>query len=158
MHLSGEGDGIAGARAQTGYGMLLSLLLRPVLLIFGLFACIALLYILGWFIDQTLGTTLQNPPNSVFECLGLIVLYVVAVIALATLCLRTITLIPDMAFGWIDVALGNVAGSAEDEAGAGLKGGGRGMPGGADRSVAFAGTVGGKFRQWRRNRDNRRNP
>ena len=157
MHLSGEGDGIAGARAQTGYGMLLSLLLRPVLLIFGLFACIALVYILGWFIDQTLGTTLQNPPNSVFECLGLIVLYVVAVIALATLCLRTITLIPDMAFGWIDVALGSVAGSAEDEAGAGLKGGGRGVPGMGDKAVGVARPVGKKIGEWWRNRKNRGN-
>ena len=93
-----------------------------------------------------------------FECLGLIVLYVVAVIALATLCLRTITLIPDIAFHWIDVALGNVAGSAEAEAGAGLKGGGRGVPGGADRSVAFAGTVGNTVRDRWRNRKNRGHP
>ena len=157
MHLSGEGDGISGVRAQTGYGLLLSLLLRPVLLIFGLFAGIALVYILGGFIDQTLGTTLQNPPNSVFECLGLIVLYVVAVIALATLCLRTITLIPDMAFGWIDVALGNVAGSAEAEAGAGLKGGGRGVPGMGDKAVGVARPVGKKIGEWWQNRKNRGN-
>lgn len=154
MHLSGEGDGISGARAQSGYGLLLSLLLRPVLLIFGLLACIALLYVLGWFIEQTLGTTLQNPPNSVFECLGLIVLYVMMVITLATLCLRTITLIPDIAFHWIDVALGNVTASADAEAGAGLQGGGRGVQGGADRSVAFAGAVGNQVRHWRRNRKN----
>jgi hypothetical protein len=83
VHLSGAGDGIAGSRAQSGYGLLLALLLRPVLLVFGLYAAIALLYVLGGFVDQTLGTTLQNPPNSVFECIGLILMYVIAVIALA---------------------------------------------------------------------------
>ena len=53
QHLSGDGDGIAGARAQTGYGLLLAVLLRPALLVFGLYAAIALLYVLGWFVDQT---------------------------------------------------------------------------------------------------------
>ena len=82
MHLSGEGDGISGARAQSGYGLLLSLLLRPVLLVFGLYAAIALLYVLGWFIEQTLGTTLKNPPNSLFESIGLILIYMVAIVML----------------------------------------------------------------------------
>ena len=154
MHLSGEGDGIGGSRAQSGYGLLLALLLRPVLLVFGLYAAIALLYVLGGFVEQTLGTTLQNPPNSVFEAIGLIAMYVIAVIALATLCLRTITLVPELAFRWIDVAVGDGAGSAHAEAEAGLNAGGRGVPGLGDRAVAVAGTVGDKFRQWRRDRNN----
>ena len=156
MHLSGEGDGIAGSRAQSGYGLLLALLLRPVLLVFGLYAAIALLYVLGWLVDQTLGTTLQNPPNSVFEAIGLIAMYVILVIALATLCLRTITLVPEMAFRWIDVAVADFAGSAQDAADSGLRAGGRGVPGGADRSVAFAGAVGNKVRDWLRNWQNNR--
>ena len=158
MHLSGEGEGISGTRAQSGYGLLLSLLLRPVLLVFGLYAAIALLYVLGWLVDQTLGTTLQNPPNSVFEAIGLIAMYVIVVIALATLCLRAITLIPELAFRWIDVAVSDFAGSAQDAADSGLRGGGRGVPGLGDRSVAFAGTVGDKFREWWRDRKNRGNP
>jgi len=148
MHLSGEGDGISGARAQSGYGLLLALLLRPVLLVFGLYAAIALLYILGWFINQTLGTTLQNPPNSVFESMGLISMYVLLVIVLGSLCLRVITLVPELAFQWIDVALGNLAAPAQDAAATGLRAGGRGIPGGTDRLVNGAGALG----PWWRNR------
>jgi conjugal transfer/type IV secretion protein DotA/TraY len=158
MHLSGEGEGISGARAQSGYGLLLSLLLRPVLLVFGLYAAIALLYILGWFVEQTLGTTLQSPPNSVFECLGLIVMYVIVVIALATLCLRAITLVPELAFHWIDVVLSNAAAPAQDAAETGLKGGGRGILGAGDRAVGVAGAAGRKIGDWWRNRRNRGNP
>ena len=156
MHLSGEGDGISGSRAQSGYGLLLALLLRPVLLVFGLYAAIALLYVLGWFVDQTLGTTLQNPPNSVFECVGLILMYVIAVIALATLCLRTITLVPELAFRWIDVAVGDLSGSAHAEAEAGLNAGGRGVPGLGDRAVGAARPVGKKIGEWLRNWQNNR--
>ncbi|MEI2744784.1 MAG: DotA/TraY family protein [Ottowia sp.] len=152
MHLSGDGDGIAGARAQTSYGLLLAVLLRPVLLVFGLLAAIALLYALGWLVDQTLGTALQNPPNGVFEAIGLIAMYVILIVVLATLCLRAITLVPELAFGWIDVAVSDFAGSARDAADAGLKSGGRGTQGMGDRSVAFAGTVGNKVRDWWRNR------
>ena len=148
MHLSGEGEGISGSRAQSGYGLLLALLLRPVLLVFGLYAAIALLYVLGWFVDQTLGTTLQNPPNSVFEAIGLIAMYVIAVIALATLCLRTITLVPELAFRWIDVAVGDLAGSAQDAAEAGLNAGGRGVPGLGDRAVGAARPVGQMIGKW----------
>ena len=149
MHFSGEGDGISGSRAQSGYGVLLSLLLRPVLLVFGLFASITLLYILGWFINGTFGTTLQNPPNSVFESLGLILIYVLAIITLATLCLRVITRVPELAFQWIDVVVGHVAGSAQAEAETGLRSGGRGISGGADRMVNGAGAFG----QWWRHRE-----
>ena len=156
MHLSGEGDGIGGSRAQSGYGLLLALLLRPVLLVFGLYAAIALLYVLGGFVEQTLGTTLQNPPNSVFECVGLILMYVIAVSALATLCLRTITLVPELAFRWIDVAVGDGAGSAHAEAEAGLNAGGRGVPGLGDRAVSAARPVGQKIGEWWRNWQNNR--
>ena len=149
MHLSGEGDGISGARAQSGYGRLLALLLRPVLLVFGLYAAIALLYVVGWFVEQTFGATLKNPPNSVFESLGLIVMYVLAIVALATLCLRTIVWVPELAFHWIDVALGHVGASAQVEAETGLRSGGRGIPGGMDRTVGAAGAVG----HWWRNRN-----
>ena len=150
MHLSGEGDGISGARAQSGYGRLLSLLLRPVLLVFGLYAAIALLYVVGWFVEQTFGTTLQNPPNSVFESLGLIVMYVLAIVALATLCLRTIARVPELAFHWIDVVLSHVGASAQAEAETGLRAGGRGIPGSGDRLVNVAGPVGRKLREWLR--------
>ena len=156
VHLSGEGDGIAGSRAQTGYGLLLALLLRPALLVFGLYAAIALLYVLGWFVDQTLGTTLQNPPNGVFEAIGLILMYVIAVIALATLCLRTITGVPELAFRWIDVAVADLAGSAQDAADAGLRAGGRGVPGLGDRAVGAARPVGQKIGAWWRNWQNNR--
>ncbi len=148
MHLSGEGDGISGARAQAGYGRLLALLLRPVLLVFGLYAAIALLYVLGWFVEQTFGTTLQNPPNSVFESLGLIVMYVLAIVTLATLCLRTITGVPELAFHWIDVVLGHSGASAQAAAETGLRAGGRGIPGGMERTVGAVGAVG----HWWRNR------
>ena len=146
MHLSGEGDGLSGARAQSGYGRLLALLLRPVLLVFGLYAAIALLYVVGWFVEQTFGATLQNPPNSVFESLGLIVMYVLAIVTLATLCLRTIVWVPELAFHWIDVALGHVGASAQVEAETGLRSGGRGIPGGMDRTVGAAGAVGHGWR------------
>jgi conjugal transfer/type IV secretion protein DotA/TraY len=153
MHLSGEGAGISGARAQSGYGLVLSLLLRPVLLTFGLFASIALLYVLGGFIDQTLGTTLQNPPNSVFESIGLIAIYVIVIVSLAGLCLRTITLVPQLAFAWIDVLLDTSASGSEAEAGDRLKGGGGGVPGAADRSVPVARGIGRRFGAWRRKRN-----
>ena len=154
MHLSGDGDGIAGARAQTGYGLLLAVLLRPVLLVFGLLAAIALLYALGWLVDQTLGTALQNPPNGVFEAIGLIAMYVILIVVLATLCLRAITLVPELAFHWIDVAVSDFAGAARDAADASLKGGGRGVPGMGDRAVNAARPVGQKIGEWWRGRKN----
>ncbi len=158
IHLSGAGDGIAGDRAQTGYGLLLALLLRPALLVFGLLAAIALLHVLGWFVDQTLGTALQNPPNGVFEAIGLIAIYAILIVVLATLCLRTITLIPELAFGWIDVAVANLAGTAREAADAGLKSGGRGVPGMGDKAVGAMRPVGRKIGEWWRGRNNRGNP
>ena len=150
MHLSGEGDGISGARAQSGYGLLLSLLLKPVLLVFGLFASIALLYVLGWFINATVGTTFKTPPNSVFEALGLVTIYILLVISLATLCLRMISLVPELAFRWIDVVVGSsFVGSALQEVEGGVRGISRNVAGGGERAAALTGELGARFRRWR---------
>ncbi|MBL8260045.1 MAG: DotA/TraY family protein [Candidatus Competibacteraceae bacterium] len=147
MHLSGEGEGISGARGQSGYGLLLSLLLKPVLLVFGLFAAISLIYILGWFINATIGTTLKNPPNSVFECVGLIAVYVLAVVSFGTLCLRIISMIPEMAFLWIDIRVGSsFVGSALESAEGGLRGGGRALGNGGGPLAKTTGEMGHRTR------------
>ncbi|MGB4946985.1 MAG: DotA/TraY family protein [Candidatus Competibacter denitrificans] len=150
MHLSGEGDGISGARAQSGYGLLLSLLLKPVLLVFGLIASIALLYVLGWFIQATIGTTLLNPPNSVFEAVGLMTVYILLVIGLATLCLRMISLVPELAFRWIDIVVGSsFVGAGLQEVESGARGLGRGLASGSTHAVSTTGQIGHWYRHKR---------
>jgi len=56
----------------------------------------------------------EAPTNGVFEAIGLIAMYAILIVVLATLCLRAITLIPELAFHWIDVAVSDFAGSARD--------------------------------------------
>jgi conjugal transfer/type IV secretion protein DotA/TraY len=157
MHLSGEGDGISGARAQSGYGLLLSLLLKPVLLVFGLVASMALLYVLGWFVNATMGTTFKNPPNSVFEAVGLATIYILLVISLATLCLRVISLVPELAFRWIDVVVGSsFVGAGLQDVESGVKGLGRGLASGGERAAAVTGEIGQRYRH-RKDQGTKRN-
>jgi len=147
MHLSGDGDGMSGTRAQSGYGLLLSLLLKPVLLVFGLFASITLLYVLGWFINATIGTTLKNPPNSLFEGVGLATIYTLLVISLATLCLRLISLIPELAFRWIDVVVGSsFVGAGLQDVDSGSRGVGQSVSGSGQRVASATGEWGHRWR------------
>jgi len=74
-----EGEGLIG-RAASGYPILMTLILYPILMVVGLIAGMALVRVGGWFINATLWTAL-NDMNAdgvnVFSLLGDLVVYAI---------------------------------------------------------------------------------
>lgn len=109
-----EGDGIMGA-AKPAYMLLLSLTLRPVLMVFGIICSMLMLQPLGSFINQVVidALTVSNTGGGVHWMLvavGGVMIYAVLLIALVNRLFALIHGIPDHVLRWISVSDSKLAG------------------------------------------------
>lgn len=158
MHLHPNGDDLTG-RGGNGYTMLLGLLLRPALLIFGFIASIAMSAVLGEFINkvyfQVFAFSGQNV-NGIMAFISLIagvVIYAVIMFAFVNKTHAIMHIIPDELLKWIGGggdALGSYAKEMTSgaERGAGSAAASAGVGGFIGAGIGRkAGEVGGKIKE-----------
>jgi hypothetical protein len=118
-HMAPDGDGVVG-RGGQGYMLVLSLTLRPPLMILGLACSISLMKPIGYFVNSTfLGAFAMgvNPgPLAITQAIAGCVLYAVVMVGVVHRVFTLIHLVPDRILRWIGGGgneLGDQAGSLE---------------------------------------------
>lgn len=117
MHLHPNGDDLTG-RGGNGYMLVLSLLLRPVLMIFGLIASIVISSVIGEFINKTFFEVFSNNIRlsgtaAFFSLVAGSILYLVIMTTFIRKTFGIMHQLPDQLLKWIgggDQALGQFAG------------------------------------------------
>lgn len=103
-HMAPDGDGVVG-RGGQGYMLVLSLVLRPPLMIIGLVCAISLMKPLGYFINSTfLGAFAigVNPgPAALTQLIAGCILYVVVMVSVIHRVFTLIHYVPDRILRWI---------------------------------------------------------
>ncbi|MCL2468759.1 MAG: DotA/TraY family protein [Alphaproteobacteria bacterium] len=109
-HINPYGEGLAGQYGKYGYSVAMQLLLRPVLMIFGLIvgyllftATLFFLNDIFYFATQSVFTQ-QNEVIAIIAKLVYSIIYCVLAVILANQCFRTIGLFPDVALSWLGMA------------------------------------------------------
>lgn len=161
MHLHPGGQGFVADRAANGYSLVLSLLLRPVLMVFGLMASLVISSVIGEFINKTyFQIFVQNTGSaSGFTALSSLaigtILYVVIMFIFIRKCFGIIHQLPDQMLQWFGgqgSSLGQFAGefaSAADKGGAAAAAAGSAI--GSAGAGAASGSLGAVFRYNDRN-------
>lgn len=117
MHLTANGDDMVGSGGQ-GYRLVLSLMLRPVLMIFGLIAAFVVINVLGQLVTQVffgVFAVAQSDSGAFIKLVGLIVAPIMYAFAMYQVIIRSfhlIHMIPDELLKWFGgggTQLGNMA-------------------------------------------------
>jgi conjugal transfer/type IV secretion protein DotA/TraY len=126
MHLSPHGDDMVGTGSQ-GYRLVLSLMLRPVLMIFGLIASFVIIQVVGQLLAEIFSGVFalgQVDSNIFIKIIGLLIIsplmYAVAMFVLIKKSFSMIHVIPDEMMNWFGGGgpqLGNFANTVGGEQG-----------------------------------------
>ncbi|MGE4351929.1 MAG: DotA/TraY family protein, partial [Bdellovibrionales bacterium] len=105
-HIEPQGEGLAGKRAAYGYSVLTQLILRPVLMIFGLIVghllfIVTLAFLNDAFIFAVKGTGTFSQGLDVIGKIVYTAIYAGIVLILANQCYSTIGLFPQVALRWL---------------------------------------------------------
>ncbi|ONU48841.1 DotA/TraY family protein [Burkholderia cenocepacia] len=155
MHLHPNGDDLTG-RGGNGYSLVLSLLLRPVLMVFGMEAAIVISAVIGEFINKTFFEVFaQNTGTftgwSEITALAMgTTVYCIVMFIFIKKCFGIIHQLPDQMLQWIGGGGSQLGQFAGEFAHAQEKGGAAGAAGGgfAASSIAKVGAAGaGKIKQ-----------
>lgn len=126
MHLAPDGDGVAGQGGQ-GYMLVMSLVLRPVLMILGLVASMVLVYPIGTLFNQVFaavfGMTNGNNLVGVFGLFALFSIYTMTMVAMIHKTFSLIHFLPDTILRWAGGGSDTVLGSNASELEHGARGG-----------------------------------
>lgn len=126
MHLAPDGDGVAGQGGQ-GYMLVMSLVLRPVLMILGLVASMVLIYPIGTLFNQVFaavfGMTNGNNLVGVFGLFALFSIYTMTMVAMIHKTFSLIHFLPDTILRWAGGGSDTVLGSNASELEHGARGG-----------------------------------
>ncbi len=126
MHLAPDGDGVAGQGGQ-GYMLVMSLVLRPVLMILGLVASMVLIYPIGTLFNQVFaavfGMTNGNNLVGVFGLFALFSIYTMTMVAMIHKTFSLIHFLPDTILRWAGGGADTVLGSNASELEHGARGG-----------------------------------
>lgn len=120
VHLHPDGDGVVG-RGGTGYSLVLSLTLRPALMIMGFIAALTIMPILGGIVNETFGGAFSMMAGDSFigliEGLAVIGLYAYMMILVVRKSMSLIHILPDEVMKWIGAHSGqNMSGYATSAA------------------------------------------
>ena len=103
-HLAPDGDGVVG-RGGQGYMLVLSLTLRPALMVIGFVAAVILMKPIGYFINSTFfGAFISNVSpgwNSLAQVVTGCVIYTMLMVSVITRVFALIHVIPDRLLRWI---------------------------------------------------------
>ena len=117
MHLQMDGNGIAG-RGASGYGIILSLALRPILMTIGFAAAMGsatpLIKIFNTMFFAAVANNFDDP-NGILLQIAMFCVYVVAMVAIVHKLFALIHIIPEIVMRWIGGAGGDSHGSSSAE-------------------------------------------
>ena len=105
MHLSPHGDDLTGSGAQ-GYKLVLSLLLRPVLMVFGLIAALTMITVIGQMVNKIFFNTFllsQQDSSFMVMLIGMLaapLLYFGFMYTVITKIMSVIHIVPDQMLNW----------------------------------------------------------
>ncbi len=100
MHAAGEGEGLAGSRAQFGYQVAFSLFIRPILMLAGLFAGLLIARIgmgVAGYLFSIFGDTMMDGVSNPLAGVVIMVIMAVSLVALARFAFSLIYTLPDWA-------------------------------------------------------------
>lgn len=141
-HLRIEGDGMPGPAAVNGYYLLLAILLRPALIIFGLIAS-SLIFFAAIFALQILFTPLIEVTREDglygLEIMLFTVIFAYMAYMIGLSCFKLVDTIPNQILRWI----GSSAGTFNDQREDSIHGAQSAFLGGAVLGQQFAGQIGG---------------
>lgn len=106
MHAKQDGEGLAGSNIQ-GYMLLLSLIMRPTLMVFGFISAVLLVSVLGAFVNSSFGAAFSGAEagggwfGGIFGPLGAVVVYVALIMAITWKGFGLIHVIPDRILRWV---------------------------------------------------------
>lgn len=124
VHLHPDGDGVVG-RGGSGYGLVLSLTLRPALMVIGLIAAYTMLPILGGIINETFSGAFGMMSTSFMinpiEALAVIAVYIALMLTVIKKSLSLIHVIPDEIMKWLGVNSGQNMGGYAQSASKGME-------------------------------------
>lgn len=116
--LSPEGDGFAGQKAEQGFLLILSVFLRPTLMIFGMFAALGVSFVVFAYINAVFMTVfIDASPSAFMSEIGIFkwfakwIIYVILFITTMNTIYSLIHIIPDRVLRWIgggDAPLGDM--------------------------------------------------
>lgn len=102
--ISDDRDGM-GQRTMHGYLFLLSVVLRPPLMVIGFFAAGGILVVGGMFLNEAFATVVANVQydsfTGIFSILGILFVYASICLHLVHTCFNLIFIIPDQVISWI---------------------------------------------------------
>lgn len=129
VHLAPDGDGVVG-RGGQGYMLVLSLVLRPALMILGLVAAFVLMKPIGFLVNSTFvgafSVSVEPGPFSLTQTIAGCVIYCIVMIILVQRVFSLIHVVPDRLLRWIGGGGGEIgeqaaaAGEGWGKAGAAL--------------------------------------
>jgi len=107
-HLNPEGEGLPGSMARTGYFFLLSILLRPVMMIFGLIAGLLLFFVVISFLNASFNIAVQGSGSAggqlaVLSRVIFSVMYVLVAYTAANKCFQSISFFTEHTMKWMGV-------------------------------------------------------
>ncbi|MEC5343169.1 DotA/TraY family protein [Brenneria populi] len=117
VHLNPDGDGVVG-RGGAGYSLVLSLTLRPALMVIGFIAALTIMPILGGIVNETFGGAFSMMAGDSFigliEGLAVIGLYAYTMIMVVRKSMSLIHVLPDEVMKWMGAHSGqNMGGYAQ---------------------------------------------
>ena len=130
MHAHPDGDDFMG-RAGSGYPILMTLLLHPLLMIVGLIAGMAILRVAGWFMGLFLFDAMQDMNSggiNVTSLFGMLTMWAITMIVVTYKCMSLTYELPDHVLKWMGVG-GQFSDLGERE--------------GQQQTLAIGGAVGG---------------
>jgi len=103
--LSPEGEGFTGQKAEQGWLLILSLFLRPTLMVFGLFSAMAVSFVLFAYLNAAFEAVFINSQSGttygLMSSLGYWVIYAIVCTATLSTIYSLIHIVPDKVLRWI---------------------------------------------------------
>ena len=114
-HAWPEGEGPTSGQSKAGYVLILRILLKPVLMLFGFFIGMQLVYVMGWYVDITIWDTLNHAfdggalhvgsvdfaAGNPFSLIGMLVVYTGLMLAIVHKSFEMTHELDDWVFEWI---------------------------------------------------------
>lgn len=121
-HLHPDADGVVG-KGGAGYGMVLSLMMRPALMVFGLICAMLILPILINLVNVSFGSTFASIAStvggtSVSQAMGIMAIYTMLILTMVKKSFSLIHIIPDEIMKWLGVNVGSRMSEHSNELGA----------------------------------------
>ncbi|WP_331353035.1 DotA/TraY family protein [Cellvibrio sp. UBA7671] len=118
-HAMPEGQGFVGQRALAGYMVLLSLFLRPILMLFGFFAAMVLIIVMGRVVAilfiPAMSSMIGDSLSGVVSLIAMLAIFVAVMIQIAHRCFGLIHEVPDKVLRYIGGGAENLGESNQEQ-------------------------------------------